>query len=110
MNLAAILDKHRDIIRTAHCVKRERPDFDRDPMLTAIPRHEAMFFVLGQMKQQLHGALPRHGPCGNGAVSGFMELNELFQNVSCYRLTPGRLESMADLALHTLKGKGSQHG
>jgi hypothetical protein len=104
--LRSALAAHRDVIRTAHSVNRVRPDFDRDPVLKPIPRHEAIFHVLGQMKQEFQDPEPCRSAGGKEAMACFVELNVLLRDTACYRLGPGNLEAMKDLALSTLAQGG----
>ncbi|MEA2014254.1 MAG: hypothetical protein U9N38_02970 [Thermodesulfobacteriota bacterium] len=91
-----LLATHKEWIWNVYRVDRARPDFEKDPVLTPIPTHEAAFSLLRDLKQG-----PEFFQAGDArpAAHGefFMELNRLLEGVPCYRLTTGRLGEMAGL-------------
>jgi hypothetical protein len=94
-----LLFSHRKHIWNVFRVKGAPPDFTKEPVLTPIPSHEAAFLVLRELKQEL--AFGWDEPSGIKPTGCFMELSELLDETSCYRLTPGKLDGLKDLALGT---------
>ncbi|MDJ0764300.1 MAG: hypothetical protein QNJ97_15070 [Myxococcota bacterium] len=87
-NVKEYLNTQRQRIWNAYKIDRIQPNFERSPVLTPMPTHQAVFHQLGDLKQGPPHILPGRF---------FMELSTLFNNVPCYRLTTGKLEKMIAL-------------
>ena len=76
-----------------------KPDYNREPVLKQITNHEALFFLLSDLKQK-----PISKPEGNTAETSpgmfFMESCAMLDEVACYRLSIGRLDAMRDLVIN----------
>lgn len=77
-------------------VDSHNPDFLRDPSLTPLPCHEMAHLLLNELKSEHDWLRVKPGHY-------FMQLIEALEEVSCWRLTTGRLEKMKDLAISTFE-------
>jgi hypothetical protein len=91
-----LLATHKEGIWNVYRVDRTLPDFEKDPVLTQIPTHEAAFSLLRDLKQG-PGFLQNVDERLNTPGEFFMELGTLLEGIPCYRLSVGRLEGMAGL-------------
>jgi len=91
-----LLATHKERIWNMYRVDRTLPDFEKDPVLTPIPTHEAAFSLLRDLKQGPR-FLRNVDDRLNAPGEFFMELNTLLEGIPCYRLSVGRLEGMAEL-------------
>ncbi len=91
-----LLATHEQRIWNVYRVDTVLPDFERDPVLSRIPTHEAAFRLLRDLKQApvffQNGDAHRHAP-----GEFFVELNKLLKGVPCYQLSVGKLEGMVGL-------------
>jgi len=97
-----LLARHSRHIWNYYRVDAICPDFSRQPVLTPMPVHEAAFYLMRELKQDLvwePGLEAGTGcePAGVTPAATFMELNELLAGIPCYYLTTGRLDVMNDL-------------
>jgi hypothetical protein len=96
-----LLSGYREHIWNVFRVNRGSTDFTQEPVLTPIPRHEAAFLVMSELKQELAlGGGP--DPQAIEPMRYFLDLNELLAETACYQVTPGKLEVMVGQALNTL--------
>ncbi len=88
------LKQHKHQIWNVYRNDRVQPDFERAPVLSPIPIHEAVFHLLRGLKQDL--AFEGGEEASNNLPGRFfVELNDLLKGIPCYQLTVGRLEEMA---------------
>jgi hypothetical protein len=96
--IKGLLRNHQEHIWNAYRIDAIRPDFTREPILTPIASHEAVFHLLRGLKQDL-SFQEKTGASEDSPGRFFMTLHGLLEGVSCYRLSVGRLEAMRDLLL-----------
>lgn len=97
--LRTLLEAHADGYWTCSGIPGGRPDFEREPVLTPMPSHEAAFLLARERKQQRF-----RGEDGSimGPGAALAHLNHLLGGVACYRLTAGWRERRLELALGVL--------
>lgn len=91
-----LLKAHGPHIWNAYRTDGVRPHFDREPALTPIPRHEAAFQLMRDLKQGMPLGVEEETSTAE-ACRLFLGVNELLDSVACYRLRVGRLEAMKDI-------------
>lgn len=91
-----VLATHEQHIWNVYRVDRIHPDFERAPLLSAIPTHEAAFSLLSCLK---HEPIDFRDGDAHRRTPGkfFTELNGLLEGVPCYQLSVGRLDGMVGL-------------
>ena len=96
------LAKHKHNVWNLYRANSAGPiDFSASPVLTPVPLHEAVFFVIRELKQNHDFTENRE----SSPALLFMQLNRLLEGVSCFRLTPGKLDAMDRLIRDTLHGR-----
>jgi hypothetical protein len=97
-----LLTSYRSSLWDCYRVDSEPASFESEPKITRIQNHEAAFFLLREMKWELF--LGTSDPLTQTApVKTFMKLNDIFQDVPCFRLEPGRLETMTRLVMEAFR-------
>jgi hypothetical protein len=97
-DIKTILDRYADVIWEVIRVDRMTPDFTRESELIPMTGHEAAFFLMRELKQA--PLAEGETTTRNQSASGFfMKLIDLFQDIPCWRLRTGTLDSMQDLAM-----------
>lgn len=100
-DIRKIIDRRRGQILNVYRMDTVRPDFDRDPVITPVSLHDAAFFLLGELKQGFPFELDKNSStAAPGAF--FAQLMKMLDQVSCYRLSIGRLEEMLKLVEKTM--------
>ena len=90
------LKRHEREIWNVYRNDRVQPDFERAPILSPIPTHEAVFHLLRDLKQDL--AFERGEEASNDFPGRFfVELYDLLKGIPCYQFTVGSLEEMCGL-------------
>ena len=90
------LKQHEREIWNVYRNDRVQPDFERAPILSPIPTHEAVFHLLRDLKQDL--AFERGEEASNDFPGRFfVELYDLLKGIPCYQFTVGSLEEMCGL-------------
>jgi hypothetical protein len=100
-----LLSMHDHSIWNVYRVDRLRPDFSGEPDLTPLPAHEAAFFLLRELKRK-PAFVERQNESGTMPGSYFTEIIRLLEDVSCYRLKPGKLELMDALIRRVVDAGG----
>ena len=98
-----LLHQHRDAIWDVYSQPEGHPDFSKEPVLVAIPAHEAAFFLLQELKHDL-GEGQRSRALLPGAL--LSHLIELLRGVDCYRLSSGPLDrrlALLQAAMNTVE-------
>lgn len=90
------LKRHEHQIWNVYRNDRVQPDFKRAPVLSPISTHEAVFYLLQDLKQD---PVFGRGEDATNDLPGrfFVELNDRLKGIPCYRLRVGRLEEMSGL-------------
>jgi len=96
-----ILEKYEQQTWNVYRTNSVCPDFNREPVLTPIPVHEASFLLIQHLKQ-LPTAKSKAKVFQDLPGRFFMKMNELLVGIPCYRLSVGKLEAMVDLVLQVL--------
>lgn len=96
--IRALLKKHKQNIWNVHQIECGSPDFNQEPQLTPISKHEAAFHLMRNLKQQIPSDVETTGAlCSPSGL--FIKLNELLQKTSCYTLSVGYLQTTRDLLI-----------
>ena len=91
-----VLATHEQHIWNVYRVDKVFPDFERAPLMSAIPTHEAAFRLLSCLK---HDPIDFQDGEAHRRTPGefFTELNGLLKGVPCYQFSVGRLDGMVGL-------------
>lgn len=103
--LQAFLDGHEEDLWNVYRVDRPGPEFDRNPVLSPIPSHEAAFTLLRDMKSadDLWVSPKRPGLL-------LLEVTDLLGDTATYRMTVGRLGEMVETLLSVNEAKKGLEG
>jgi hypothetical protein len=77
-------------------VSESKPDFSCSPVITKMPKSEAVFEILIQLLNRSHSGRLMKKFSGK-TMPVLMEVGRLINNVDCYRMKPGTLDEMADI-------------
>lgn len=100
-----ILDKHGEQIWTAFRVERVCVDYDKEPVITEVPKHKVVLRLIREFKQWADSEDDQDMP---GKI--FVELNEVLDGVPCYNLSPGRLDVMVNLVSQVFESNKKNAG
>lgn len=97
-----IIDRYEQQIWNVYCVDPVCAEYDKEPIVAPIPNHELAFRLVRELRQWPDSRVDANTFQGlPGRV--FMELNELLDGISCYRISIGRLDAMRDLILQVVR-------
>ncbi len=86
-----IVENNREFIWVFRRLPSEKHDFSKEPVLTTIPVHEAVFHVMEEQKQT--SPFPDENKKG-WQSRRFMELIHIMEKTPCYRLKIGKRKAM----------------